>query len=163
MRLASPSSPSHHAGLVKGVPLRDLGLPPGSRAGRHRCSKTPARRVLEFYSEHVGPYPYEKLANVQAAGLSGGIEHASAIFYGENNVSGRGVTGLVAHEVAHQWFGDSVTERDWDDVWLSEGFATYFALLFLEHDSGRDAFVAGPEAEPERSSSPPRSEARSSP
>ena len=48
---------------------------------------------------------------------------------------------LVAHEVAHQWFGDAVTERDWDDVWLSEGFATYFTLLFLEHDSGRDAFV----------------------
>jgi aminopeptidase N len=49
----------------------------------------------------------------------------------------------VAHEVAHQWFGDAVTERDWDDVWLSEGFATYFALLFLEHDRGRDAFLAG--------------------
>jgi aminopeptidase N len=80
---------------------------------------------------------------VQATGLSGGMELASAIFYGERNVLGRGVDNLVAHEVAHQWFGDAVTERDWDDVWLSEGFATYFALLFLEHDSGRDAFVAG--------------------
>jgi aminopeptidase N len=49
----------------------------------------------------------------------------------------------VAHEIAHQWFGDAVTERDWDDVWLSEGFATYFALLFAEHDRGREAFVAG--------------------
>jgi aminopeptidase N len=47
------------------------------------------------------------------------------------------------HEIAHQWFGNSVTERDWDDVWLSEGFATYFALLFTEHDDGRDAFVDG--------------------
>jgi aminopeptidase N len=103
----------------------------------------PARRVLEFYSEHVGPYPYEKLAGVQAAGVGGGMELASAIFYGERSVSGRDVTGLVAHEVAHQWFGDAVTECDWDDVWLSEGFATYFALLFLEHDSGRDAFLAG--------------------
>ncbi len=71
------------------------------------------------------------------------MELASAIFYGERNVTGRGVNGLVAHEVAHQWFGDAVTERDWDDIWLSEGFATYFALLFLEHDKGRDAFVAG--------------------
>jgi aminopeptidase N len=133
---------SHHAGLVKGVPLetwvfhqdRDAIVPALENAGR---------RVLEFYSEHIGPYPYEKLAGVQAAGLSGGMELASAIFYGERNVSGRGVTNLVAHEVAHQWFGDAVTERDWDDVWLSEGFATYFALLFVEHDSGRDAFVAG--------------------
>ena len=49
---------------------------------------------------------------------------------------------LVAHETAHQWFGDSVTERDWDDVWLSEGFATYFAELTTEHYQGRDAFVA---------------------
>ena len=47
----------------------------------------------------------------------------------------------MAHEIAHHWFGDSVTERDWDDVWLSEGFATYFDLLFTEHDEGRDAFV----------------------
>jgi aminopeptidase N len=50
---------------------------------------------------------------------------------------------LVTHEIAHQWFGNSVTERDWDDVWLSEGFATYFTLLATEHYSGRDAFVAG--------------------
>jgi aminopeptidase N len=99
--------------------------------------------VLEFFSEHIGPFPYEKLAGVQAAGIGGGMEVASAIFYGERAVSGRDVDNLVAHEVAHQWFGDAVTERDWDDVWLSEGFATYFALLFLEHDSGRDAFVAG--------------------
>ena len=39
-------------------------------------------------------------------------------------------TGLIAHDRAHQWFGNSVTEKDWDDVWLSEGFATYFTLLF---------------------------------
>jgi aminopeptidase N len=132
----------HHAGLVKGVPLqswvfhqdRELVIP---------ALEQPGRRVLEFYSERVGPYAYEKLAGVQAAGVSGGTEHASVIFYGERNLSGRGVSNLVAHEVAHQWFGNSVTERDWDDVWLSEGFATYFTLLFLEHDSGRDAFVAG--------------------
>jgi aminopeptidase N len=49
----------------------------------------------------------------------------------------------VVHETAHQWFGDSVTESDWNDVWLSEGFATYFTLLFTEHDEGRDGFVRG--------------------
>jgi aminopeptidase N len=133
---------SHHAGTVKGVPLetwvfrqdRDAAVP---------ALESASRRVLEFFSEHIGPYPYEKLAGVQVTGLSGGMELASAVFYGERNVLGRGVNQLVAHEVAHQWFGDAVTERDWDDVWLSEGFATYFALLFLEHDSGRDAFVAG--------------------
>jgi aminopeptidase N len=133
---------SHHHGLVKGIPLeswvyhqdRDSVVP---------ALEKPARRVLEFYGEHIGPFPYEKLANVQAAGLNGGTEHASVIFYGERTVLGRDVTDYVAHEIAHQRFGDSVTESDWDDVWLSEGFATYFTLLFTEHDRGRDAFLAG--------------------
>ncbi len=103
----------------------------------------PARRAIEFYVSHIGPFPYGKLASVEAAGVSGGMEHASAVFYGEASVTTRPATSLVAHEVAHQWFGDSVTEKDWDDVWLSEGFATYLALLATEHYSGRDAFVAG--------------------
>jgi len=132
----------HHAGQVKGVELTTWVAHQDAEAGRVYF-EVPARRALEFYSEHVGPYPYEKLANVAAAGLSGGTEHASAIFYGERGVRAVPATNLVAHEVAHQWFGDSVTEFDWDDVWLSEGFATYFALLYTEHYSGRDAFVAG--------------------
>lgn len=103
----------------------------------------PALRALEFYRDHIGPYPYEKLADVEAAGISGGTEHASAIFYGEKSVQDKPATDLVAHEIAHQWFGNAVTENDWDDVWLSEGFATYFTLLCTEHDEGRDAFVAG--------------------
>ena len=76
---------------------------------------------------------YEKLANVEAAGISGGMEHASAIFYGEKGVTAGNAP--VVHEIAHQWFGDAVTESDWNDVWLSEGFATYFTLLFTEHSA----------------------------
>ncbi len=102
-----------------------------------------ARAALEFFSEYIGPYSYEKLANVAAAGINGGTEHASAIFYGETRILERPGTELIAHEIAHQWFGNAVTEKDWDDVWLSEGFATYFTLLFTEHSQGRDAFVAG--------------------
>jgi aminopeptidase N len=132
-----------HAEPVNGVPLQTW-LYPQDREGNVERFEAPARQAVAFFAERVGPYPYEKLANVQAAGLSGGTEHASAIFYGEDSVrGGRSLAGLVAHEVAHQWFGNSVTERDWDDVWLSEGFATYFALLFAEHYNGRDAFVAG--------------------
>jgi aminopeptidase N len=103
----------------------------------------PTRRAIEFYTDRIGPYPYEKLADVEAAGMNGGMEHASEIFYGERSVGNSPAFSLVAHEIAHQWFGDSVTEKDWDDVWLSEGFATYFALLCTEHYDGRDAFVAG--------------------
>ncbi len=105
--------------------------------------EVPVREAYEFFTSHIGPYSYEKLANVQAAGMGGGMEHASAIFYGERSVSMEPATGLVAHEIAHQWWGNSVTESDWNDVWLSEGFATYFTLLTTEHYRGRDAFVEG--------------------
>lgn len=103
----------------------------------------PTRNAFDFFTRFVGPYPYEKLANVQAAGFSGGTEHASVIFYGEKAITAKPATNLVTHEIAHQWFGNAVTESDWDDVWLSEGFATYFTLLCMEHVEGRDAFVSG--------------------
>jgi aminopeptidase N len=130
---------SRHAAPARGVPLQTWVFPQ-DRDRASRALEGPARQALEFYSDYVGPYPYEKLGNVQAAGFSGGMEHASVIFFDQ---AGFYSPGLVAHEVAHQWFGNSVTEKDWDDVWLSEGFATYFALMFTEHYEGRDAFVAG--------------------
>jgi aminopeptidase N len=138
----------HHAGIVKGIELTTWVAHQDDQAGRVYF-EGPAREALEFYGDHIGPYPYEKLANVAAAGLGGGTEHASSIFYGESGIRPdatgvvRPATGLVYHEIAHQWFGDSVTEKDWDDVWLSEGFATYFTLLCTEHWAGREAFVAG--------------------
>ena len=131
---------AHHAGTVQGVPLQTWVFPQDREAGLQLFEDT-SRRAMNFFSTQIGPYPYEKLANIEATGFGGGTEYATAIFYGEKGVNaGR---GPVVHEIAHQWWGNSVTERDWDDVWLSEGFATYFALLFTEHDEGRDAFVDG--------------------
>ena len=132
----------HHAGSVNGIPLQTWAYHQDSARGP-ASFELPARRAITFFSENVGPYPYEKLANVESAGMGGGTEHASVIFYGQTSVTERPATNLVAHEVAHQWFGDAVTESDWDEVWLSEGFATYFTLLYNEHYDGRDAFVAG--------------------
>ena len=106
----------------------------------------PTQQVLEFYGSYVGQYSYEKLANIQSNSVGGGMEAASAIFYGDGSVTGQRTTrwrNVVIHEIAHQWFGNAVTEYDWDDVWLSEGFATYFTLLFIEHAYGRDEFVEG--------------------
>ncbi|HEX8720721.1 MAG TPA: M1 family aminopeptidase [Pyrinomonadaceae bacterium] len=101
-----------------------------------------ALRMLEFYSQLVGPYPYEKLALVQSSTRFGGMENSSSIFFDENSYDGSGgLEGTVAHEIAHQWFGDSVTESDWHHLWLSEGFATYFGALFFERADGRDRFL----------------------
>ena len=108
--------------------------------------KIPTKHTLEFFSDYVGPFAYEKLANVQSNSVKGGMESATAIFYSDVAVTGdRSVRwrNVVIHEVAHQWFGNCVTEYDWDDVWLSEGFATYFTLMFREHAYGRDDFVNG--------------------
>ncbi len=108
--------------------------------------KVPTKHTLEFFSDYVGPFAYEKLANVQSNSVKGGMESATAIFYSDVSVTGdRSVRwrNVVIHEVAHQWFGNCVTEYDWDDVWLSEGFATYFTLMFREHAYGRDDFVMG--------------------
>jgi aminopeptidase N len=72
------------------------------------------------------------------------MENAGAIFYADalfRRPEGVGL-GLVAHEVAHQWFGDAVTPRAWPHVWLSEGFATYFAALYTEYAQGEAAFIA---------------------
>jgi aminopeptidase N len=129
-----------HAGNVRGVPLEYWVFPQDAAKGFPVFEKD-ARGCFEFFSDRIGPFAYEKLAHVQAAGMGGGIENASNIFYGEKSIAAG--SGPVVHETAHQWFGDSVTESDWNDVWLSEGFATYFALLYTEFADGRDAFVDG--------------------
>jgi aminopeptidase N len=130
----------HHYDVVRGIP-QQVWVFPQDRDKAYVLFEATGRRAFEFFSDLVGPYAYEKLGHVQAAGLGGGTEHASAIFYGEKGVaSGR---APVVHEVAHQWFGNAVTEKDWDDVWLSEGFATYFTHLYTEQFEGREAMVRG--------------------
>jgi aminopeptidase N len=98
-------------------------------------------KPLAFYSQLLGPYAYEKLANVQSKTIFGGLENASCIFYSENSVTGKGkAENLMAHEIAHQWFGNSVTEKDWHHIWLSEGFATYMTAVYQEKTYGKEEF-----------------------
>lgn len=113
-----------------------------------------APRTLEYFSEKIAPFPYEKLALIVGATRFGGMENASAIVLtgGLFNTAvdapplsptfkiRRGLVELMGHEIAHQWFGDSVAIKTWADVWLSEGFANYFEGVFVEHHDGKEAF-----------------------
>ena len=102
-----------------------------------------APEMVDYFTATIGPYPFEKLANVQSATRFGGMENSSAIFYSEGAIAaGRLSEGTVSHEIAHQWFGDSATESEWTHLWLSEGFATYFGALFFEAADGVEDFRA---------------------
>src|SRR3989440_1377281 len=140
------NSPDHaNTNLLYNVPQRDGNYAPKGFS--------PAAPALAFFGQTVAPYPYEKLALIISATQFGGMENSSAIVFPSGLFSGRTsdkmsarfdvpkrLEEVVAHEIAHQWFGDSVTESTWADLWLSEGFATYFAGLFVEKYDGEDAF-----------------------
>ena len=124
-------------GKVDNIPVESWVYPQNKAEGFHDYEV--AMKVLDFFHTHIGAYSYKKLANVQSKTRWGGLENANTIFYFENSVTGKGeAEPLIAHEVAHQWFGNSATEKDWHHVWLSEGFATYFANLYLENTYGHD-------------------------
>jgi aminopeptidase N len=102
-------------------------------------------KAMEFFSEITGvPYPYDKYAQVAVAEYPGGMEHTTcttqtdACLIDARASLDVDLDLLVAHELAHQWFGDLVTCRDWTHAWLNEGFATYFEILFQAHDKGED-------------------------
>jgi aminopeptidase N len=131
-------------GFVGDIPIQSWVYPEDREAGFHDFSA--AEKVVEFFQDMIGPFPYEKMANVQSKTRYGGMENAGNIFYSERAVRGDGRNeGLIAHEIAHQWFGDSVTEMDWNHIWLSEGFATYFTHIYNEFNYGRDRLVEGME------------------
>jgi aminopeptidase N len=100
-----------------------------------------AGQMIKHYAQLFGPFPYEKLAHVQSATRYGGMENVGAIFYSEQSIASGGLGEVtIAHETAHQWFGDAVTPANWHHVWLSEGFATYFGMQFFEKADGASRF-----------------------
>ena len=112
---------------------------------RRFMGKTP--QMIRFFGEKIGqPYPYAKYAQVCVPDFGGGMENISATTMTDAALRDEiaalegDADGLVAHELAHQWFGDLLTCKDWSHIWLNEGFASYFDPLFTEHDRGDDAF-----------------------
>jgi len=127
----------HYEGEVNNIPVHSWVYPEDRLKGFYDYKL--AMEILPFFIKNIGPYAYKKLANVQSKTIFGGMENAGAIFYAENSVTGkRTAEGLIAHEIAHQWFGNMATETEWAHLWLSEGFATYMATLYMENKYGPD-------------------------
>jgi aminopeptidase N len=125
------------SGTVNGVPVYTYVFPEDKVNGFKNYAYAPG--ILKFYDAKIGLYDFEKLANVQSKTIYGGMENASAIFYYEESTdAGKAVEELEAHEIGHQWFGDAVTEKNWKNLWLSEGFATYMTNCYLENKYGID-------------------------
>ncbi len=107
------------------------------------------KAMMEFFEEEIGvTYPWAKYDQVCVNDfVAGGMENTSLTsltdrtLFTSDTENLRSSQGLVAHELAHQWFGDLVTCKDWSHLWLNEGFATYYDALFEEHKNGRNAFL----------------------
>ncbi len=95
--------------------------------------------ILKWFENKIASYPFQKLANVQSKTRYGGMENAGCIFYNEKSVLSNSEQ-LIAHEIAHQWFGNSVTEKSFTDLWLSEGFATFLENQYLKDTKGIVAY-----------------------
>jgi aminopeptidase N len=120
------------------LPVSAWVYPQDSTKGFYDYALTP--EIVRFFSDYIAPFPYQKLANVQSTTIFGGMENASCIFYAENSVTGdRSSEDLMAHEIAHQWFGDMASEKSFAHLWLSEGFASYLTDLYWEHKYGKEA------------------------
>ncbi len=130
----------------QGIPIITNVYPSEVREGK--VSTARLTEMVKFFSEKTGlKYPYAKYAQTTARDFGGGMENISATTQTDNMIHDArteldsNTDGLQSHELAHQWFGDYVTCRDWSNIWLNESFATYFQAMWDEHKLGGDDFL----------------------
>ncbi|WP_371501182.1 M1 family metallopeptidase [Kitasatospora sp. NBC_00374] len=110
---------------------RDL----GDNAGAARASVERTGELVDWLSGYFGPYPFSSVGGYVPNVTTGyALETQSQIFYSPRQFARGANTGVVVHELAHQWYGDSVSLTRWSDIWLNEGFARYAQWLWSEHE-----------------------------
>ncbi len=133
-------------GEYLGIPVITYLYPNEAKDGAPSVAKLPA--MMKFFSEKLGlKYPYVKYAQTMAEGFGGGMENITAttmtptMIHDERELLDLDSEDLQSHELAHQWFGDYVTCREWSEIWLNESFATYLEALWRERSKGHDDFL----------------------
>jgi aminopeptidase N len=118
----------------EGLPIRNYFPPDAAEWTTEPFART--AEMIEFYADLYGPYPFEAYGVlVMDVAFPGALENQTLSAFGEEAVDEL----IIAHELAHQWFGNSVSVASWPDIWLNEGFATYSEALWLEHAEGPEA------------------------
>jgi aminopeptidase N len=133
-------------GEYQGIPVVTNVYPNEVKEGKLTAARL--TEMVKFFSEKTGlKYPYAKYAQTTVRDFGGGMENISATTQTDSMIHDARTEldsnsdGLQSHELAHQWFGDYVTCRDWSDIWLNESFATYFQAMWDEHKLGQDDFL----------------------
>ncbi|MBC7796024.1 MAG: DUF3458 domain-containing protein, partial [Pyrinomonadaceae bacterium] len=133
-------------GDYDGIPISSYVYPNEVKEGEITTKRLPA--MVKFFSERTGVrYPYAKYAQTMVEDFGGGMENITAttmieeLIHDARTEVDETSDSLQSHELAHQWFGNYVTCREWSEVWLNESFATYFQALWDEKSMGRDEFL----------------------
>ena len=123
------------------VPIRNYFPPELVEKARYDFGRTP--EMMDFFAERFGPYPFENYGVIvvnDPEAVSGAMETQTLSLFEPGLVTGdRANEDVVAHELAHHWFGNLVSVSQWRDLWLHEGFASYAEWLWLEHTEGTEA------------------------
>lgn len=129
-----------------GIPISNYGYKNETRQVAATVKNLPD--MMNFFSTKTGiKYPYQKYAQTFVEDFGGGMENITAttmieeMIHDERELLDDDQDSLQAHELAHQWFGNIVTTRDWGQIWLNESFATYFDALYHEHKKGHEDFL----------------------
>src|SRR5262249_43150899 len=133
-------------GEFKGKPVISYVYPGQVENGQISLGKLP--RMVAFFSEQTGyDYPYPKYVQTMVKDFGGAMENITATTMTDTAVHDKRAQidissdEIASHELAHQWFGDLVTCRDWGEIWLNESFATFMEAVWNEHEKGRDDYL----------------------